>query len=211
MTLLYFILPAFAWAVQLSPEIQADRYLLRAERQIEERDFTGAKDSIDRFLEIEKQHDIEVPEGFSFKHAQILLGLGRYGDAVTSATRYLTLAGRDGEHYRAALKLLDKAEAEMAAVATARKRLEEKRKRLRETIAAMEFVRIPAGEFLMGQAPAGAWGGPATTPVTRVAISRAFDFGKYEVTQGQWEALMGSNPSTLRRLHGLPCGASLVG
>ena len=59
--------------------------------------------------------------------------------------------------------------------------------------AGMEFVRIPAGEFLMGSASADANDGEQ--PVTQVLISRAFDLGKYEVTQGQWEAVMGSNPS----------------
>ena len=32
-------------------------------------------------------------------------------------------------------------------------------------------------------------------PVTQVRISRSVDLGKYEVTQGQWEVVMGSNPS----------------
>ena len=32
-------------------------------------------------------------------------------------------------------------------------------------------------------------------PVTRVQISKAFYMGKHEVSQRQWEAVMGSNPS----------------
>ena len=32
-------------------------------------------------------------------------------------------------------------------------------------------------------------------PVTQVRIGRAFDRGKYEVTQREWEAMMGTNPS----------------
>ena len=59
--------------------------------------------------------------------------------------------------------------------------------------AGMEFVRIPAGEFLMGSNSPDAEA--SEQPVTRVLIGRAFDLGKYEVTQGQWEAVMGSNPS----------------
>ena len=162
---------------------------MRAERQIEERDFTGAKESLDRVLELQGQHDVEIPEEFSLKYAQVSLGLGLHAEAIESATRYLTLVGREGEHYRAALELLDKAESEMAAVEAARRRLEEKRERLREAIAGMEFVRIPAGEFSMGT------GEYVSEPVTRVRISREFDLGKYEVTQGQWVAIMGSNPS----------------
>ena len=47
----------------------------------------------------------------------------------------------------------------------------------------MEFVWIPPGEFLMG------------TPRSEVRISRGFWLGKYEVTQREWEAVMGTNPS----------------
>ncbi len=54
----------------------------------------------------------------------------------------------------------------------------------------MEFVRIPAGTFRMGSDSASNEG-----PVHEVTISRAFYLGKHEVTQGQWEAVMGSNPS----------------
>ena len=53
----------------------------------------------------------------------------------------------------------------------------------------MEFVWVPEGEFRMGYELAD------QGPVTRVAISRGFYLGKYEVTQGQWEAVMGGNPS----------------
>ena len=57
----------------------------------------------------------------------------------------------------------------------------------------MEFVLVPGGEFDMGSTSGEAT--PEEQPVTRVRISRAFYMGKHEVTQGQWEAVMGSNPS----------------
>jgi hypothetical protein len=104
---------------QLPPEIQLDRYLVRAERQIEERDFTGAKDSLNRVLGLQKQHEIEVPEEFSLMHAQVSLGLGLHAEAIASAMRYLRLAGRAGEHYRAALELLDRAERDKSAAEAA--------------------------------------------------------------------------------------------
>lgn len=51
------------------------------------------------------------------------------------------------------------------------------------------FARVPAGEFLMGSRN----GGGDERPVHRVRISRSFEMGKFEVTQAQWEAVMGSN------------------
>lgn len=53
------------------------------------------------------------------------------------------------------------------------------------------FVRIPAGEFMMGSGN----GAADERPVHRVRLSRSLEMCKYEVTQTQWEAGMGSNPS----------------
>jgi formylglycine-generating enzyme required for sulfatase activity len=58
----------------------------------------------------------------------------------------------------------------------------------------MEFVLIPAGEFSMRSAN----GANDARPVHTVRISREFYLGKYEVTQGQWEAVMGTNPSQFK-------------
>ena len=57
----------------------------------------------------------------------------------------------------------------------------------------MEFVRIPAGEFRMGSKDKDA--DADEKPVHTVRLTRAFYLGKYEVTQGQWQEVMGSNPS----------------
>ena len=71
-----------------------------------------------------------------------------------------------------------------------------------ENTVGMEFVRIEAGSFEMGS-PAGEAGRYQDEgPVHAVRISRGFWLGKYEVTQGEWEAVMGTNPSGLKE-----CGA----
>ena len=57
----------------------------------------------------------------------------------------------------------------------------------------MEFVWIAAGEFRMGSTSALA--DDDERPVTRVRISRGFWLAKYEVTQSEWQAEMGTNPS----------------
>ncbi|GEM_PF-3331395 len=56
-----------------------------------------------------------------------------------------------------------------------------------------EMVVIPAGSFRMGDLSGG--GGGDEKPVHRVTIPRPFAVGKYEVTQAEWRAVMGSNPS----------------
>ena len=55
----------------------------------------------------------------------------------------------------------------------------------------MEFVLIPSGTFKMGSDT----GDADERPVHQVTISKAFYMGKYEVTQGQWQGIMGNNPS----------------
>ena len=62
----------------------------------------------------------------------------------------------------------------------------------------MEFVLIPAGTFRMG----GGRYDPQAKPAHQVTITKPFYMGKYEVTQGEWEAVMGENPS-----HFNECGA----
>ncbi len=55
----------------------------------------------------------------------------------------------------------------------------------------MELVLIPAGSFVMGDN--GGLGDEK--PAHKVTITAPFYLGKYEVTQEQWEAVMGNNPS----------------
>jgi formylglycine-generating enzyme required for sulfatase activity len=55
----------------------------------------------------------------------------------------------------------------------------------------MKFTLIPAGEFLMGSND----GKYDEHPVHRVRISRPFYMGVYEVTQAQYQRVMGRNPS----------------
>jgi len=63
----------------------------------------------------------------------------------------------------------------------------------------MEFVRIEPGTFVMGS-PAGEEGRyDDEGPQTRVTITKPFYLGKYEVTQAEWEAVMGSNPSGFKK------------
>jgi formylglycine-generating enzyme required for sulfatase activity len=60
------------------------------------------------------------------------------------------------------------------------------------------MVAIPAGTFLMGSNAAPGppyYGGPDQQPVHQVTISYPFWMGQHEVTQAEYTALIGSNPS----------------
>jgi formylglycine-generating enzyme required for sulfatase activity len=55
----------------------------------------------------------------------------------------------------------------------------------------MEFAYVPAGSFQMGSGN----GDPNEQPVHQVTFARGFYMGRYEVTQAQWQKVMGNNPS----------------
>ncbi len=62
----------------------------------------------------------------------------------------------------------------------------------------IEFVKIAPGEFTMGCSDGDNDCAADEKPAHRVEITKAFEIGKFEVTQAQWEAVMGSNPSTIK-------------
>jgi formylglycine-generating enzyme required for sulfatase activity len=55
----------------------------------------------------------------------------------------------------------------------------------------LELVRIPSGSFTMGSAT----GKSDEKPTHEVRINYSFFMGRYEVTQAQWQSVMGGNPS----------------
>jgi formylglycine-generating enzyme required for sulfatase activity len=62
----------------------------------------------------------------------------------------------------------------------------------------MAFVKITPGEFVMGCSEGDNDCTADEKPAHHVQITKAFEIGKYEVTQSQWQAVMGSNPSTIK-------------
>ena len=59
------------------------------------------------------------------------------------------------------------------------------------------FVKIAPGEFTMGCVPGDKDCLEDEVPAHKVRLTKGFEIGKYELTQAQWEAVMGrdSNPS----------------
>ena len=67
----------------------------------------------------------------------------------------------------------------------------------------LEMVLIPSGTFMMGS-PKSEVGGWDKETQHEVTLTKPFYMGKYEVTQEQWEAVMGNNPSRKTKVAKLP-------
>jgi formylglycine-generating enzyme required for sulfatase activity len=62
----------------------------------------------------------------------------------------------------------------------------------------LEMVLVPAGEFMMGSPDSDSNAQGDEKPRHPVRITKPFYLGKYLVTQEQWGAVMGSNPSSFK-------------
>ena len=69
---------------------------------------------------------------------------------------------------------------------------------------ALRLVEIPSGMFLMGSPKNEKGHYDDEGPQREVTITRPFRMGAMTVTQGCWEALMGTNPSKFRGIPSLP-------
>jgi formylglycine-generating enzyme required for sulfatase activity/subtilisin-like proprotein convertase family protein len=68
--------------------------------------------------------------------------------------------------------------------------------RVKDTATQIEMLLIPPGSFQMGCSASQLYSCYSSeSPVHTVTLTNAFYLGRYEVTQAQWQARMGSNPS----------------
>jgi formylglycine-generating enzyme required for sulfatase activity len=67
--------------------------------------------------------------------------------------------------------------------------------RIKDTSSNIEMLLVPGGTFMMGCSPGDAECGGDESPAHEVTLTNAFYIGRTEVTQAQWQATMGSNPS----------------
>jgi hypothetical protein len=71
----------------------------------------------------------------------------------------------------------------------------------RDGVTGMVFVWVPSGEFEMGSNSSEAFS--EEKPVHRVYVD-GFWMGKHEVTQGEWQTIMDSNPSRFKNGSNFP-------
>ena len=193
-------------AVELPPEIQMDLNLRKAEQAVREGDASTAREAMQRVVSLQAENGLEPAPEDLFRYAEAWAAAGEPTQARAAAVRYLQLSGRDAERYTDALDLINReGSLESASVDddAAAGRIEPasqaevpaalaRRAGAPRVFDGMEFVWVPAGEFLMGSTSAEA--SDDEQPVTRVRISNGFWLGKYEVSLAEWRAVMGMGP-----------------
>ena len=124
----------------------------------------------------------------------MLQAAGLHEQAIASSTRYLREVGRGGEHYQAALVILDSAEVDLAETrreeARVRAAVEQAEREAAGRAAAIaasvpEMVAIPVGTFRMGCVTRGNCDRDER-PVHDVRVA-AFELSKHEVTFAKWD------------------------
>ncbi len=179
-------------AQELPPDILADQYLMAATAALQQQDRQAA---INAFQKIEAL-DVTPPAEFFYFYGKVLVENGIATGDVPSVEKgqallkkYIVASGREAEHYRSALEVLNTVEEHRSQVA-----------RMIEMVDA-QMVRIEGGTFAMGctheQELENKYHSCREKPVHWVEV-RSFELSRYEVTQELWEAVMGENPSTFK-------------
>ena len=161
---------------------EARKFRVQAEFAVQEKRLDQAIELYGKALQIVPWW----PEG----HYQLALVLGekkKYQEALREMQRYLLLAPEAVEARAAQDKIY-----QWESVAAP-----EAGRTFKDCADCPEMVEIPAGSFVMGANK----GEADEQPLHTVTIAKAFAIGKTEVTQAQWQALMGNNPSNF-----LACG-----
>ena len=71
--------------------------------------------------------------------------------------------------------------------------------RVRDTATQIEMLLVPPGAFMMGCTASNGYGCVANeSPRHAVTLTQAFYLGRYELTQAEWTATMGTNPAAFQ-------------
>ena len=170
-------------AQELPPAIEADRLRLVADQQVLVNDLIGALATLDQIIALLNGNSLDVPADLWFRDAQVAAEARLNDRARDSASRYLKSAGRNGEHYRAALELLVQAERQLTEGEVLRPGSV-----FRDCRVCPLLVVVPDGRFVMGSPESEGRRWPDEGPQHWVSIGSSFAVGVYEVTFSEWDA-----------------------
>lgn len=212
------IAPSQQRAARLAPtEVQEEDEQINPSYQqalnaIEENDYQQAVAAFQQTLKMETLNDADL-----YHYAHALYQTANYAAAITSYNQYLDTLGRRGDNFLAALNERNDAELKLqqqqaAAKKTARAedafsqvaplldanwldvqtQIEQRALSFSEPLTGIEMILVKGGCYQMGDLFGD--GEENEQPVHEVCVGD-FYLGKHEVTQAQWQKLMGYNPS----------------
>ena len=169
-------------AQELPPAIEADRLRLVADQKVLDNDLIGALATLDQIIALLTGNSLDIPADLWFRDAEVALEARLDDRARESASRYLKAAGRNGEHYEAALELLVQAETRLAEGEVLRPGSV-----FRDCRICPLLVVVPDGRFVMGSPESEGRRWPDEGPQHWVSIGSPFAVGVYEVTFSEWD------------------------
>lgn len=175
---LLFMLAFSQTVLSLPAEMIKDLNLDKLKTAVEAEDWVAAKNALSK---LDKLKNLKLPDTYYYYRAEVMFKNNDYAEALAATENYLNRSGNGGRFYKKALQLYDQSESGLAEQAKVKKAL--------ETIV---MIPVPAGCFQMGSSAKEA--NSDESPVHRVCVD-GFAIGKYEVTQGIWQKVMGANPS----------------
>ncbi|HEY5673309.1 MAG TPA: SUMF1/EgtB/PvdO family nonheme iron enzyme [Malonomonas sp.] len=180
---------------------------------VEEKDYQQAAKRFDEILEKEE----EIQDEYLYDYALALSETSRHEEAIKQLNAYIENLGRNGDNYLAALGLLSSSVQKLLLQRQETNKQQLKQSNLAqitaqlnsgwqnvlqqvasgaatltEPLTGMELILVPGGCYQMGDNFGD--GEEDERPVHQVCVD-AFYLGRYEVTQRQWTAVMGYNPS----------------
>ena len=143
---------------------------------------------------------VDLPPSFQYFKGVCYYKRGQYVQSMQLLGSYLFAAGNDDKYYKKALNIYTQAEEKKrsfqtqqmkrtAIVATYKKQLQQVKAQT-----GLDFVLVAPGCFIMGS-PATETGRVDGERQHKACLSQGYLLGKYEITQAQWQQVMGSNPS----------------
>lgn len=106
-TLLLILACAVQPVTALPPEVEADKLLVSVAEKMNNKDFSGAGEDLDKI----KSLGVTLPVEFYLQNGRYLIAMRNATDAKKSLETYLEKAGKEGRYYQGALKLYGYAEA----------------------------------------------------------------------------------------------------
>ncbi|MDQ6979096.1 MAG: formylglycine-generating enzyme family protein [Mariprofundaceae bacterium] len=179
------MVPFAAWA-ELPADVRKDMYMQDLVKQFKAENYNKVLTYIDQLRALTTSDGLVMPVVLSYFEGKASLETKDYMRAHEALTRYVEKTGKEGRYYRESLTMI-LAIGEPDPISG-------KIKGDEAIFDGIAFVWVPSGEFMMGSND----GGKDEKPVHKVQINKGFWLGKYEVTQAQWQRVMGINPSTFK-------------